>query len=193
MKNAYSNILFTALVTVFCLFSVAYVSCKKTAKPNAITCEDVNCQNGGVCTNAVCKCIKGYQGTYCEIEWTSKFAGSWNVSEKLISQDVAHAKDSSYMISITQASTPTAFFIDSLLNNPAFSGISCVVDSTTTGFALAQYQYIDGSQLIVVGGNGTISSDGNSITGTYYRQNLVSASYGNDTFSFQMTRISSVK
>jgi len=80
-----------------------------------------------------------------------------------------------------------------MLNNPNFSGISCIVDSTATNFALAQYQYIDGSQLIVVGGNGSISTDGNTITGTYYRQNLVSPSYGIDTFSFQMTRISAVK
>jgi hypothetical protein len=24
------------------------------------------CMNGGVCTNGVCKCRKGYSGTYCQ-------------------------------------------------------------------------------------------------------------------------------
>jgi hypothetical protein len=61
------------LISAFAFFGVAgtvlYTSCEKD------TCEGLNCQNGGSCTEGFCRCNTGYEGTECEIKAGTKFIG----------------------------------------------------------------------------------------------------------------------
>lgn len=42
-------------------------------------CDDVVCQNDGVCVEGICDCLfeSGYEGTNCEKEMRSNFYGTW--------------------------------------------------------------------------------------------------------------------
>jgi|SRR5690606_5316460 len=44
-------------------------------------CKDVECGANGTCFDGVCQCNEGYEGTNCELEWTAKFLGSYNVED----------------------------------------------------------------------------------------------------------------
>lgn len=40
-------------------------------------CDDVNCNNQGICDDGNCECDEGYEGAACENEVNTKFLGEW--------------------------------------------------------------------------------------------------------------------
>ena len=195
MKKLSFNFFVTFSAVVLCFLSVAYMSCNKKTN-NSHTCENVSCVNGGSCSNGVCTCPNGYEGTYCDTAWSYKFAGTWNVHETVVSKDtIGISKDSTYTITITQtfANTsgyisPTSLFINNFIRNPLFSKISCVIDSTKRGFYFQPGQVVDGGNLYIVLGSGALDASNNTITGGYIRYHLSNVNLGNDTLIFTMTR-----
>jgi hypothetical protein len=155
--------------------------------------------NGGTCRLGKCVCPNGYEGRFCDTLFNAKFVGKWDVSEVLIgsSNDTVGVKaDSLYSVSIAPStvnasglSSPTAFFIDSMLGNYKYKNISCVVDTTTSlKFYLQGNQLINGGVLTIYSGTGTIDATHNKITGEYVRNRLGSSSKIYDTLAFTMTR-----
>lgn len=73
MKNILNFVLVSFIVTGF-----AFMNTGCSTDP----CEDVVCQNGGVPTESgddcFCDCPSGYEGETCEIEWATKFLGTFN-------------------------------------------------------------------------------------------------------------------
>lgn len=59
------KLLFPALVATFA------VSC--TSEP----CNDIDCQNGGVCDSGQCLCPDQYEGPECSELWRTKFLGTY--------------------------------------------------------------------------------------------------------------------
>lgn len=60
------------LVRVLILgFAITLFSCSDP-------CEDVNCENGGVCDDGTCLCETGYSGARCELESRLSFLGEWS-------------------------------------------------------------------------------------------------------------------
>ncbi len=58
---------------VIAVASVAiYSSCEKNA------CNDVNCMNGGSCSNGACKCPPGYDGAMCGARSTDRYVGYYS-------------------------------------------------------------------------------------------------------------------
>src|SRR5690606_13614489 len=40
-------------------------------------CSELNCQNGGVCSNGYCQCPDGYESAECDITAASRFTGTY--------------------------------------------------------------------------------------------------------------------
>lgn len=51
---------FGTVIAIMIFTAVTYTSCTKDK------CKDVTCQNGGTCTDGVCSCPSGFEGTNCE-------------------------------------------------------------------------------------------------------------------------------
>lgn len=85
------NIALSAILTVGAFGTVLYTSCNKDA------CKSVVCNNGGTCVNGTCSCATGYEGTNCDTKSTTKFIGSWGVTETC-----GTATSTPYTVTITQ-------------------------------------------------------------------------------------------
>lgn len=83
------NIAFAAILTIGAFSAVTYTSCNKDE------CKDVVCQNGGTCTDGVCACSTGYEGTNCQTKSTDKFLGTWTAVEN------CSGNSNTYQVTIT--------------------------------------------------------------------------------------------
>lgn len=81
------NIVLGTSAFVFAFFSlILLVSCNKgKTKYNDTTlvrpCDNVICLNGGTCTDGICYCPQGFEGTQCATRWSDKFVGNYIVDD----------------------------------------------------------------------------------------------------------------
>lgn len=74
------NIALSFLLSIGAFTAVTYTACNKDSS-NPDPCVGIVCQNGGTCSNGICTCPSGYEGTYCETLTQAKYLGSWAASE----------------------------------------------------------------------------------------------------------------
>lgn len=55
---------------LFLIFLTTLLACSKDENPPVVTdpCEEIICQNQGVCNDGICECPFGYEGDLCEIQ-----------------------------------------------------------------------------------------------------------------------------
>ncbi len=68
-----NNIKIANLVLIFGLLT-ALVSLESCNRP---VCSEIECQNGGVCTDGFCQCKDGWEGPECTIKPNHKFTGKY--------------------------------------------------------------------------------------------------------------------
>lgn len=61
----------------FYLLALLGVLLAVTPSCNPDPCKDVNCGANGTCLDGTCICDTGYEGASCEVEWATKFEGSY--------------------------------------------------------------------------------------------------------------------
>lgn len=129
MLSKRGSIFIAAISAIFCIFSVAYVSCTKVGGSPA--CNGVMCLNGGYCKAGACKCPSGYQGATCGTAVVTKYLGSWNVHQTVIGSDTTRmiGKDSLYTVFLKKTATPTTVFMDNFLGNASYNDLLCTIDS----------------------------------------------------------------
>jgi hypothetical protein len=134
--------------------AVAFTSCKDE-------CKDVTCSNGGTCTEGICDCPSGYEGTNCETSWSSAFAGNYNVAESytITGQAPATANFSSVISTGTDPKKIT-------VSNFSDSGQNITADlETATSLKInSQIVTVSGTQFVA---NGTGSIAGSTVTLNY--------------------------
>ncbi len=154
------NIALTALLTIGAFSAITYTSC------NPDKCKDVVCQNGGTCSEGVCSCPVGYEGTLCETKSNAKFVGVWAVSETCGS-----AAQTPYQVTITaDASDATKILVNNLGNYGCTVGGTITWNSTVNGTSLTIADNKCGTQM-----NATGTYANGKITITY------TATYGTPT------------
>lgn len=121
-------------------------------------CNGVLCYNDGVCVQGTCTCLSGYEGTQCERKWTEKFAGTWQASDTYFRDTVTNKYDLEILI----GDAVDSFFLVGLTDT--LDSIVC----KRTGF----YQFTFGENIIdtnltIKSGIGTISNNGQTVTGVY--------------------------
>jgi hypothetical protein len=99
-------------------------------------CKDVNCggDDKGSCLDGGCVCNQGFEGTNCEIEWATKFAGVWAVSDS-----VKNDKTYTYQATVTRISETKI----SIENFGGFTGPNFVNLNLATSTTFVEETYTD--------------------------------------------------
>jgi hypothetical protein len=76
----------TSLVTLSLFVVTAFFACKKKEiKYNDTTlvrpCDNVICLNGGSCSDGLCYCAAGFEGTKCDKKWSDRYIGTYKASD----------------------------------------------------------------------------------------------------------------
>jgi hypothetical protein len=191
MLSKKSSILIAAIGTLFCFFSVAYISCSKPG--SAPKCNGVTCENGGSCYKGNCVCPVGYEGGNCGTASVAKYIGAWDVHTRITASDSLKyvGIDSNYIVFFKNTATPTTFFIDNFLGNPKYNNIISVLDSTNSfrfKMDTLRNQNMWFDRTVLTYGNGSISADGKTVSGQMMIKHLNGTlNWQNDTLSFSMT------
>ncbi len=222
MVNNKRNVIIAAILCVCCVVSAIYISsCSKPKK--GPTCDNYQCTNGGYCSvdtysknvfyphdynsSALhcncpddgvilphCNCPGGYEGTYCENAFVTKYLREWDVTQTVLSSDSANTvgRVSTYSVFLLQSSTPTTFFINNICDSSNYNNIICTVDSTNShNFVIDTisafhmfYQHFKFTKE----GIGNISADDSTITATIWTRHLnYNVNWQNDVLKLVMT------
>ncbi len=220
MVSKKSSVIIAAILALCCVLSTVYLSCSKPKK--GATCDDYRCQNGGYCsvdtfyknvfyphdynsspihcncdTGGIllphCNCPSGYEGTYCESAFITKYLREWDVTQTVISSDSAATvgRVTKYSAFLLQSGTPTTFFINNICDSSNYNNIICTIDSTNSrNFVIDTlsafhmfYQHFKFTQE----GIGTISADDSTITATLWTRHLnYNVNWQNDVLKLVM-------
>lgn len=156
------NIALSALMTIGAFSAITYTSCKEDK------CKDVVCQNGGSCTEGVCSCTTGYEGTLCETEVRTKFVKTWTASDK----DITNVTVPTYNAIITKGTAVTDILIAKFSDAYFDHDVKATVSGNTISIA-SQAPDSDG---YTVSGTGTYNSTDKKITWSYTLTSPISGS-----------------
>lgn len=143
------TILFLALIITS--FAATLQSCIEDK------CVSVVCINEGVCVDGQCSCVYGYEGNTCEIVWTDKFIGGWQVKE---------TGKAGVLLREYSVEAGRYIAVDSLY----FIGINDVDDTVFAireayeSFTLVPRRLINGDSVIA---GSALKKEGNVVTGVY--------------------------
>lgn len=118
-------------------------------------CKDVVCQNAGVCTDGICDCPNGYEGTLCESEVRAKFKGTWTVQD-----NCSQSGTSGYTVGVVNGTTINEVNITNF-----WEAFSAPVKATVTGNTISVALQEPDNDDWTVSGQGTIT--GNTINWNY--------------------------
>ena len=150
----FKHIALAAILTVGAFSAVMYSSsCTKDK------CKDVTCQNGGVCSDGVCTCAIGYEGTNCETASRAKFVKSWTASDTRVAD--GHAEPT-YVAPIAAGTT----IVDVKIGNFWGSFTHDVIGTVSGNVITVPSQQPDGD-MFYVEGTGTYDAATNKINWSY--------------------------
>lgn len=166
------SLLSSAIVTIAIFVTTLYTACKKTpATSSDNKCATVVCKNGGSCFKGACSCPFGFEGTYCEKAWLSRYVGKWRVTETITaSTNNAMVGDtSSYTCTIKgKDGSPALFLIDDFHGNSAVDNVTCRMGADSKGGnALPNYfifnynQALGSTYILMTSGHGILNSTNN--------------------------------
>jgi hypothetical protein len=162
MKNL-KSILLASFLTIGAFSTTIFTSCDPDA------CKDVVCQNGGTCTDGLCACPTGYEGTNCETLSRTKFLGVFTGAE------TCTVGSDNYSITCTANSDDTKFNIQNLYND----NLTAIASASGNAFTIPSQTVASGVTAV---GSGIIT--GNTITITY----TVTNSMTSNTCTFTGTK-----
>jgi hypothetical protein len=64
-----------SLLTAFSFIAISAMVILSSCEQDP--CSDLNCQNGGACSDGLCQCPTGWEGAECDIPASSRFVGSF--------------------------------------------------------------------------------------------------------------------
>ncbi len=187
-----------AILAVLCSTAIIWSSCKK--KSAVATCNYYVCLNGGYChmdtvtDKPACVCPVGYEGVNCNTLTVDKFMGTWDMMQVTTGSDSMDFKNDTlyYPVLLRKTATPTTFFILNFSNNPYYTSILCVLDTSklhTNWFDIdtmsAKQLFYDNFHLIR--GNGSLNDS--VINARLLTKHLSPTSnWIRDTFDLTMTK-----
>jgi hypothetical protein len=165
-----SNILFTALATVLCFVSVAYMSCKKNTE--TFPCNGKHCYNGGSCSSGKCVCPFGYETDSCSAAFHDKFLGIYDVTSTVIGSDSTKQigkpfSGDSFTTHVTAGATPTSLFMSNWVDTASYNNVLGSIDSNGATFRVYGYQPITNTGYNITSSKDTFHAADHSITGVY--------------------------
>lgn len=122
-KNPISNLI--VLVFIALATSMTFSSCKDE-------CKDVDCLNGGTCSDGDCTCPDGYIGTRCETEERAKFIGNYSVSNGTVACGVSGNGTISAGTAVIVSSNSSGIRKISINIGGAFTILATISGSTLT-------------------------------------------------------------
>lgn len=191
-----SNPFLTGLFVLFLFFSVGYTACKKEAAPvSNDVCKTNPCSNGGSCFKGICTCIAGYSGSRCDVVWVDPYLGSWKIHEVIAVStiDSLKGKERFYTWTIKKHQLASMFLIDNFMGNESYDGLTANIArddrkqfSTSDKFHIESKSFGSGrSTISVLDGYGTISGNGNTISGLYAVAYYLDSITVTDTVGFE--------
>jgi hypothetical protein len=180
MSSPKRNIVLTSVSTLLLFLAVGYISCIKKNPDVIDQCKGVVCENG-TCSEGKCICPPGFEGEKCEIKWSQKFKGVWNVT------DEGGGKTDSFTVAINPSLTIAgSLVIDKFWIYKADGIIGNMAEVNSFTFKPAQNVrpgYFD--LYLLQSGDGTIDKSGQNIDGTYI---INDPKMGDVSYTFHMTR-----
>ncbi|SRR5690554_1106173 len=64
-----------SIITILCFFAIGSTVLLTSCEQDP--CVDLDCKNGGTCSDGYCQCPVGFEGSECEIITASRFVGTY--------------------------------------------------------------------------------------------------------------------
>ena len=123
-------------------------------------CKDVTCVQGA-CVDGNCVCDAGYEGSDCSQGINAKLSGEYTVNETCTLNG-----QRAYTIEMApKTGTTNQFILSGLYNLGSIYKLTAVMGSDGASFTIARQEH--GSGFEIESSNGTLTSDGKTLTLTY--------------------------
>jgi len=134
------------LITIFSFFALAtaitITSCEKDP------CIDLDCKNGGSCSNGYCQCPVGFEGAECEMTSASKFIGIYAGSTRC-----GQFPNQPDTVTITLVSAPNTVKLMIGAGNTSLLGFEGTAQTPETHFVTHVDEFVDIHAYVTVDGD----------------------------------------